>query len=173
MTGGVSLTAAQFAIATGATIVATTSSSTKADILKSMVVSHVINYLEITAWGDAVKSLIPNGRGFDHLLQIGGAATIDQSWRAMRLEGLITIIGFFLLWPRVRRATLHGSFASYLHLRGIFVGSREQFVKMNRAIDVRKIKPVVNPKMFFFDEMKAAYEYLWDRKNFGKTVVRV
>lgn len=95
-TGFVSLAAAQFAIATGATVVANTSSSTKADILKSMVVSHVINYLEITEWGDAVKSLIPNGRGFDPILETGGAATIDQSLRAIRLEGLITIIGFFL-----------------------------------------------------------------------------
>lgn len=78
-----------------------------------MVVSHVINYLEITAWGDAVKSLIPNGRGFDHPLEIGGAATIDQSWRAMRLEGHITIIGFFFHFgqgceePRFMEASHH------------------------------------------------------------------
>ncbi|KAK2737444.1 putative alcohol dehydrogenase [Colletotrichum kahawae] len=92
--GGVSLAAIQFAVATGATVVATTSSNDKADILKKMGVSHVINYREVAEWGDAARALTPKGLGFDHILEIGGAATVAQSLKAIKLEGIITIIGF-------------------------------------------------------------------------------
>lgn len=172
-TGGVSLAAIQFAVATGATVVATTSSSDKADILKNMGVSHVINYREVAEWGDAAKSLTPKGRGFDQILEIGGAATVGQSLKAIRLEGLITIIGFLTSAKDDKQPNLMDALNHICTVRGIFVGSREQFVEMNRAIDAWKMKPVVDSKIFPFEDTRAAYEYLWERKNLGKVVVRI
>ncbi|KAJ5019882.1 Zinc-type alcohol dehydrogenase-like protein [Colletotrichum sp. SAR 10_99] len=75
-TGGVSLAAIKFAVVTGATVVATTSSNDKADILKKMGVSHVINYRDVAEWGDAARALTSEGLGFDHILEIGGAAIV-------------------------------------------------------------------------------------------------
>jgi hypothetical protein len=39
-------------------------------------------------------------------------------------------------------------------VRGIIVGSRDQFEAMNRAIEVNKIKPAVDQKIFTIDQAK-------------------
>lgn len=62
-TGGVSIAALQFAIASGATVIATTSSEAKAKKLKELGAHHVINYKETPNWGEEAKKLTPGGNG--------------------------------------------------------------------------------------------------------------
>lgn len=170
-TGGVSLAAIQFAVATGATVVATTSSSTKADALKKLGASYVIDYNETSNWGEAARALTPGGLGFDHILEIGGAGSIAQSLKAIKLEGVITIIGF--LTSSDKQPPLMDALNHLCIVRGIFVGSRQQFEEMNRAIDSAKIRPVVDPTVFALEDLKEAYQYQWERKHFGKVVVKI
>ncbi|KAJ4031206.1 hypothetical protein NW761_013273 [Fusarium oxysporum] len=170
-TGGVSLAAIQFAIAAGATVVATTSSNDKVNALKKLGASHVINYRDTPNWGEAARALTPKGLGFDHILEIGGAASIAQSLKGIKLGGVITIIGF--LTSSDKQPALMEALNHLCIVRGIFVGSKVQFEGMNRAIDSIKMKPVVESKIFSFEEVKEAYQYQWDRKNFGKVVVKI
>lgn len=44
---------------------------------------------------------------------------------------------------------------------------------MSRAIEVNNIHPVVEEKVFRFEDALQAYEYQWQQKNFGKVVVRM
>ncbi|KAM0261869.1 hypothetical protein ACHAQJ_002072 [Trichoderma viride] len=170
-TGGVSLAAIQFAAAAGATVVATTSSNAKAEGLKKLGAAHVINYQETSNWGEAARALTPGGIGFDHILEIGGAASVAQSLKAIRLEGVISIIGF--LTSSEKQPPLMDALNHVCIVRGIFVGSRQQFEEMNRAIDSAKIHPVVDFNLFSLDDLKKAYQYQWDRKNFGKVVIKI
>ncbi|PTB68542.1 GroES-like protein [Trichoderma citrinoviride] len=170
-TGGVSLIAIQFAVAAGATVVATTSSSDKANALKKLGAHHILNYNETRNWGEAARSLTPGGRGFDHILEIGGAASIAQSFNAIRMEGVITIIGF--LSSSEKQPAAMDILNHVCVVRGIFVGSRQQFEEMNRAIESTKIRPLVDSKIFSFDELKEAYQYQWEQKHFGKVVIQV
>ncbi|KAL6864060.1 NAD(P)-binding protein [Trichoderma novae-zelandiae] len=170
-TGGVSLIAIQFAVAAGATVVATTSSNDKADALKKLGASHVLNYNDTPNWGEVARSLTPEGAGFDHILEIGGAASVAQSLKAIRLEGVITIIGF--LTSSEKQPPLMDALNHVCIVRGIFVGSRQQFEEMNRAIDSTKIRPVVDSNIFSFDDLKEAYQYQWEMKHFGKVVIKV
>lgn len=170
-TGGVSLAAIQFAAAAGATVVATTSSNDKLEALKKLGASFVINYKETPNWGEAARALTPGGLGFDHILEIGGAGSIGQSLKAVKLEGVITIIGF--LAPSEKQPPLMDALNHLCIVRGVFVGSRQQFEEMNRAIDSAKIHPVVDPNMFSLDDLKEAYMYQWERKHLGKVVVKV
>jgi NADPH:quinone reductase-like Zn-dependent oxidoreductase len=62
-TGGVSLAALQFAVAAGATVIATTSSASKAEKLKKLGAHHIINYKENPNWGEEAKKLTPGGEG--------------------------------------------------------------------------------------------------------------
>ncbi|KAJ4176429.1 hypothetical protein NW755_014420 [Fusarium falciforme] len=142
-TGGVSLAAIQFAAAAGATVVATTSSNEKAEVLKKLGASHVLNYRENPQWGEAARRLTPGELGFDHILEIGGAATVGQSLKAIKLEGVITIIGFLTSADNDKQPPLMDA------LNHIY------------------------PKVFLFEEAKEAYEYQWQRKNFGKVVVQL
>ncbi|EGR45145.1 uncharacterized protein TRIREDRAFT_23292 [Trichoderma reesei QM6a] len=170
-TGGVSLAAVQFAAAAGATVVATTSSDDKADELKKLGASHVINYNETPNWGEVARSLTPGGVGFDHILEIGGAASIAQSLKAIRMEGVITIIGF--LTSSEKEPAVMDILNHVCIVRGIFVGSRQQFEEMNRAINSTKIRPVVDRNIFSFEDLKKAYQYQWERKHFGKVVIKI
>ncbi|PGG98236.1 hypothetical protein AJ79_08945 [Helicocarpus griseus UAMH5409] len=174
-TGGVSLAAIQFAVAAGATVIATTSSESKADKLKKMGAHHVINYKTTPNWGELAKSYSPGKRGVDHVVEVGGPGTMAQSLQAVRKEGVITIIGFLggtggkgenepsILDPLVQVCTV----------RGILVGSRQQMEDMVRAIEVNNIRPVVDEKVFGFEQAKEAYQFQWEQKHFGKVVIKV
>lgn len=60
-------------------------------------------------------------------------------------------------------------------LRGVTVGSRDDFVALNRLLEENKVSlaPLVDERIFTFDESEAAFDYLWSGKHVGKVVIRV
>lgn len=170
--GGVSLFAIQIAVAAGACVISTTSSAKKADKLKALGASHVINYREDTSWGNAAKALSPGGDGVDFVVEVGGATTLSQSVAAVKIDGLIAIAGSI----GSDIATdgdpgLLSAWTSTCIVRGIAVGSRAQFEDMIRAIDAKSIKPVVDERVFKLENLKEAYQYMYEQRNFGKVVI--
>ncbi|RSM13802.1 hypothetical protein CDV31_005672 [Fusarium ambrosium] len=93
-TGGVSTFAILFAKAAGANVVAVTSSAAKAEVLKQLGADHVVNYSEVRDWGSAVKSLTPGNAGVDIAIDIGGGESIIQSFAALKMDGLVALVGF-------------------------------------------------------------------------------
>ncbi|KAJ9644728.1 hypothetical protein H2201_006119 [Coniosporium apollinis] len=171
-TGGVSIFAVQFAKSAGATVIATTSSQEKAETLKKLGADHVINYKEDQSWGETAKNLTPGKEGVTHIIEVGGPNTLRQSLKAVKIDGVISIIGFL--------GGAKGDEPSYLDcltnictVRGLLVGSRLQFEDMNRAIEANNIHPVVDEKVFTIDEAKDAYQYMWDQKHFGKLCIKI
>jgi NADPH:quinone reductase-like Zn-dependent oxidoreductase len=63
-------------------------------------------------------------------------------------------------------------FMKAVRLQGIFVGSRTMFEEMIKAIDVAKLKPVVD-RVFEFDKAREAMEYMKSGAHFGKVVIRI
>ena len=171
-TGGVSIFALQFAKAAGAKVIATTSSSQKAERLKALGADHVINYKETPSWGQSAKDLTPGSLGVNHILEVGGPNTIAQSLAAITPEGVISIIGFVGGYSKDTPGMLD-ALSNLCTVRGILVGSRLQFEEMNRAIEVNGIKPVVDGKGWGLEEGREAYGYMWEQKHFGKVVVGI
>jgi len=128
-TGGVSIFAVQFAKAAGATVIATTSSVAKAEVLKKLGADHVINYRETPEWGERAASLTPNGEGVSHVLEVGGPATMAQSLKAVKIDGVITIIGFLGGGAKEQPGFLD-ALMNICTVRGVLVGSRIQFEEM-------------------------------------------
>ncbi|CZR63480.1 probable alcohol dehydrogenase [Phialocephala subalpina] len=172
-TGGVSIFAVQFAKAAGATVIATTSSSKKAEVLKGLGADHVLNYRETSDWGDKAKALTPNSEGVSHIIEVGGPKTMTQSLKAIKIDGVISIIGFLGGVKDEQQPGFLDCLNSICAVRGIYVGSRIQFEEMNRAIEGNKIKPVVDEKVFGLEELKEAYQYMWDQKHFGKVTIKI
>ncbi|KAI5115028.1 hypothetical protein M0805_003607, partial [Coniferiporia weirii] len=139
-TGGVSIFALQFAKITGATVIATTSSSEKAEILKKLGATHVINYRETPDWDKEVLRLT-NGKGVDHVIEIGGTGTMTKSLNSTRVGGSVYVIGFVEKKGDTSDMTLQ-ILGSALNVRGILVGSRSQFENMNRLISATRLRPV-------------------------------
>ncbi|KAG8725763.1 hypothetical protein FRC11_001548 [Ceratobasidium sp. 423] len=82
--GGVSVLAAILSKASGARVIATTSSGDKAEKLRRVGVDDVINYRDTPEWGDKVKELA-SGEGVDLILEMGifgGSKEASQSLNA-------------------------------------------------------------------------------------------
>ncbi|RFU33059.1 hypothetical protein B7463_g3290, partial [Scytalidium lignicola] len=171
-TGGVSIFAAQFALAAGATVIATTSSNAKAQTLKALGVHHVINYRDDPNWGETAKNLTYRNEGVDFVVEVGGVTTINQSLAATKIDGVISIVGF-VGGDSPNQPSFLGVLSNICIVRGVYVGSRLQFEDMNRAIEANGIKPVVDKKIFSLEELKEAYQYMWDQKHFGKLTIQV
>jgi NADPH:quinone reductase-like Zn-dependent oxidoreductase len=166
-TGGVSIFALQFAHRMGARVIATSSSNDKLERVKKLGASDGINYKETPAWEEKVRELT-GGQGVDHVVEVGGAGTFNQSLKAVRIGGTISLIGVLAgkgepnLMPLLMKS---------VRVNGIYVGSREMFEAMNRAIALHQMKPVVD-RVFGFNEIQAALKHMESGTHFGKVCVR-
>ena len=165
-TGGMSIFALQIAKAAGAEIFATTSSEEKADRLKSIGVTAVVNYKEDEKWGKTIFKLTEGGA--DHVLDVGGGATMKQSIEATAIGGHITSIG--ILGGRSGAITFPKLFFKHIRLTGIAVGSRSMQEDMIKAINIAKWKPIID-KSFSLDKLADAFQYQESGKHFGKIVL--
>ncbi|RFU74621.1 alcohol dehydrogenase [Trichoderma arundinaceum] len=171
-TSGVSLFALQLAVAAGATVIATTSSPDKIKILKDLGAKYVLNYREDKSWGETAKGLTKDGVGVDIIVEVGGASSVRQSLKAVRMGGVISLVGHLdssePLDPPFNPMEL---LASQATVRAIGAGNRQDFIALMRAIDANNIKPVIDRKVFKMSEAREAYQYMLDRKHVGKVVI--
>jgi NADPH:quinone reductase-like Zn-dependent oxidoreductase len=168
-TGGVSLFALQFARLAGARVIITSSRDDKLARAKSMGAAEGINYKTTPEWGDQARRL-SGGAGVDHVVEVGGAGTLGQSMRAVRPNGRISLIG--VLAGGGGQVSLFPILMKNIRIQGIFVGSREMFEAMNRAVAEHHLKPVVD-RVFRFAEAVEAFRYLESGAHFGKVCIRV
>ncbi len=166
-TGGVSIFALQLAKAAGGRVISTSSSDEKLVRSKGMGASDGINYKTNPDWEKRVIELT-GGVGVDIIVEVGGAGTLGKSLRAVRVGGHISLIG--VLAGQDQAVNPLPAVMKGVRIQGIFVGSREMFEAMNRAISVHKIKPVLD-RVFAFGEVKAALHYMESGAHFGKVVV--
>jgi len=166
--GGVSVFALQLAKAAGARVIAITSSDEKAARLQELGASDVLNYITTPDWEEPVRKL--TGGGVDYVVEIGGAATMNKSIRAARMGGTIALIGNRASGSA--EVNLTAALMKGLRIQGIFVGSREMFEAMNRAITLHRIRPVVD-RVFHLEQGKDALRHLETGAHFGKVVIRV
>lgn len=165
-TGGVSLLALQIAKAAGATVVATSSSDDKMARASTLGADYTINYRTTPNWGaEAVR--LNNGKGIDHVVEVGGAGTLAQSIQAVSVGGEVSLIGVLTREGDTSPRALMFKWAS---MRGIFVGSRGMAERLNAFIDAHNIKPVVD-RTFSMEDAKAAFAYQSSSELFGKTVI--
>ncbi|EPS95802.1 NAD-binding protein [Fomitopsis schrenkii] len=169
-TGGVSIFGLQIAVASGATVIATSSSDRKLEIAKKFGAKHLINYKTTPDWEKEVLR-ITGGRGVDHVVEVGGAGTILKSITSTRYGGVVSVIGFVA--GAADLSILPGLILGKgAIVRGILIGSRTQFEALVRLINATGFKPVVD-KVFSFEETRAAYEYLESQQHVGKVCVQV
>lgn len=167
-TGGVSLFALQFAKMAGARVIATSSSDRKLKQLMELGASDGINYKTTPDWDEKVWTLT-NGVGVDNVVEVGGAGTLNKSLRAVRMGGRISLIGVLSgVSGEINTASI---LQKSIRVQGIYVGSREMFEAMNRAIAMHTIKPIVD-RVFPFAQAREALEYMESGAHFGKIAIR-
>jgi len=167
-TGGVSLFALQFAKLHGARVIATSGSDAKLETARSLGADATINYVATPDWDKEVLRLTGK-RGVDHVVEVGGAGTLPRSLNAVRMGGLVTVIGVLAQGSGLdpTRILMKG-----LRLQGVFVGSRRMFEDMCRAMELANLKPVID-RAFAFGEVPEALERMRSGAHTGKIVIRM
>lgn len=168
-TGGVSLFALQFAKAAGARVIATSSSEAKLEKLRHLGADMIINYKAVPDWGQKAKDLT-DGRGVDHVLEVGGPGTLAQSITACRMGGHIALIG--VLTGFAAEVAIPALFSNQIRVSGISIGSRADQNDMIRAITANRLKPVIDSS-FPLQEIVDAFKYYESQKHFGKVCLEL
>lgn len=168
-TGGVSIFALQFARLLGARVIVTSSSDEKLDRARGLGANDLINYKKLPDWDEKVLELT-GGIGADHVVEVGGAGTLNKAMRCARIGGQISLIG--ILSGASAEMLIPLALVKQLRLQGIYVGSREMFEAMNRAVSLHQLRPVVD-RVFGFEEAREALRYMESGAHFGKIVVRL
>ncbi|OQN99816.1 hypothetical protein B0A48_14586 [Cryoendolithus antarcticus] len=174
-TGGVSMMALKLALAAGWKVIITSSSDSKLAVVRALGPEgrvQGINYRSEPAWEERVLELT-GGRGVDLVVENGGMESLVQSLKAVRKGGTISQVGYL---GKQDTAALAG-FVSLLidktaTLRGINVGSRREFEKMNRFIEVTGLRfnDVVG-RVYGIDQVQEALETLQAGSISGKIVL--
>ena len=167
-TGGVSIFALQIARLFGASVIVTSSSDEKLARAADLGAAHGINYRTHPKWAREV-SRITGGRGVDHVIEVGGAGTFDQSVRAARIGGHISMIG--VLAGGSHEVNLTRVLMHSITVQGVMVGCRDSFEAMNRAFALHEVRPVID-SVFDFEDTSAALAHLASAKHFGKVAIR-
>jgi NADPH:quinone reductase-like Zn-dependent oxidoreductase len=168
-TGGVSVFAQQFCNITGAKTIATSSSDAKLERMRALGADETINYRATPEWDARVVELT-DGVGVDRVIEVGGPGTLKRSINAVRVGGDIALIG--ILTGADGAVAPTGLMRKSITLRGIYVGSRQMFLEMNRAIAAHRIRPVIDER-FAFADAREAYHRMRSGRHFGKLVIDV
>jgi NADPH:quinone reductase-like Zn-dependent oxidoreductase len=166
-TGGVSIFALQFATLMGARVIITSSSDEKLARARELGAWQTVNYRTTPDWEKPVLEMT-GGRGVDLTVEVGGAGTLEKSIAATRIAGTIGFIGVLAGGQVNPRPIMSKS----LTVQGIYVGSRNLFRDMNRAIAAAGLRPVID-RTFAFDEAPQAYRAMQAAGHFGKLVIEI
>jgi NADPH:quinone reductase-like Zn-dependent oxidoreductase len=167
-TGGVSLFALQFARIVGARVIATSGSDEKLARVRQLGAVECINYRSVPEWGKKVRELTC-GRGVDHVVEVGGAGTLGESLKAVRMGGRISLIGVLAGGGQVDPLPI---LMKSVTVQGIFVGSRTMFEAMNAAITQNQLHPIID-RAFSFGDIQSALRHMESGAHFGKIVLHV
>lgn len=166
-TGGVSIFALQFARMHGARVIITSSSDEKLQRARDLGADETINYKTNPDWERRVLELTGKN-GVDHVIELGGAGTLQKSLETVRYGGRISLIGVLTgfegtvnPWPVIARSVT---------LQGIYVGSRAMFEEMTKAVALNALKPVID-RVFEFGDARAAFDEMASASHFGKLVI--
>jgi NADPH:quinone reductase-like Zn-dependent oxidoreductase len=167
-TGGVATFALQFAVLLGARVIVVSGTEEKLERAKQLGAWATVYAKATPGWDQWVRELT-DGAGVDHVLEVGGAGTLDRSVSVTRPNGHVSLIG--VLGGSVGPINLAPILSNNIRVQGVFVGSRTTFEAMNRSIIHHHLTPVID-RSFAFDEAHLAYRYMERRLHVGKIVVR-
>jgi NADPH:quinone reductase-like Zn-dependent oxidoreductase len=166
-TGTVALYGVQLGHAIGARVIAVTSDEAKAERLRALGASDVVNRRTTPDWNAQVRALT-DGNGVSHVLEAVGPATLARSMNAIGFDASVAVCGAF----PAGGITLDDQLfvGNRFLLRKVVVGSRAALQDLTTFLTEHQIHPVIDSE-FSFDEARKAYRYFDEQNPFGNVVI--
>jgi NADPH:quinone reductase-like Zn-dependent oxidoreductase len=169
-TGGVSLFALQLARLQGARVLGISSSHTKLERAYAQGLDAGLNYLENPEW-DRWAHDETGGEGVDLVIEVGGLGTLPRSLRAVRHGGTIAQVGVLAGAEDLTSFQIAPILHKQIKIQGIYVGSRQDFEDLDRAISLAILRPV--GENFHWSQAREALARMEEGSHFGKLVLTV
>ncbi|MEI2471342.1 zinc-dependent alcohol dehydrogenase family protein [Peribacillus frigoritolerans] len=174
-TGGVGHIAIQLAKWQGATVYTTASSQEKLEIGTRLGADVTINYREEGVHDYVQKHT--DGKGFDVVFDTVGGENLDRSFEAAAVHGTVAAIAarstHDLSPVHSKGLSLHVTFMLLKILnKDMHKQYGEILKKVAKVVEEGKLRPLVDPNMFTFDEVSKAHEYMESGKAIGKIVLK-
>lgn len=167
-TGGVSIFALQFARLRGARVLGISSSYDKLQRAGAMGLDSGLNYRDNPEW-DRWAMDQTGGEGVDLVVDVGGQGTLAHSLKAIRYGGTVAQVGVLSATKEPFPVPLMLHKVAQIH--GIYVGSRKDFVAMNRAMALAELRPV--GEEFHWSQVREVLGRMEEGSHFGKLVLTV
>jgi NADPH:quinone reductase-like Zn-dependent oxidoreductase len=167
-TGGVAIFALQLARIMGAKVLGISSSYEKLQRAIGLGLDAGVNYTDHEDWDHWVFDLT-NGEGVDLVVEVGGLGTLGRSLKAVKTGGTIAQIG--VLAEGADALPIGTILHKMVKIQGIYVGSRADFLQMNKAISLAGLRPVGDE--FHWTQAREVLTKMQERSHFGKLVLSV
>jgi NADPH:quinone reductase-like Zn-dependent oxidoreductase len=167
-TGGVSIFALQFAKLMGATVLGVSSSYEKLQKAVGLGLDGGLNYQDHPDWDRWVFEQT-GGEGADVVVEVGGVGTLGRSLKAIRTGGVIAQVG--VLAESSEPLPIGSILHKMVRIQGIYVGSRADFIEMNKVISMTQLRPVGED--FHWTQAREVLTKMQERSHFGKLVLSV
>ena len=165
-TGGVTVFAAQLAGIAGARTLLTTSSEEKGARMKEEFgVLETFDYRD-GDWPDQVR-FFTGGAGVDLVVDVAGGQTFARSLKACALNAHVSLVG--ILDGFESRINPFDIIGRQIQVRGIYTSSTDDLRDLVRACEASALRPCID-RVFPFEEIPAAYDYLESQRHIGKIV---
>lgn len=164
---GVGVAAIQVAKLAGARAIAVSTSAEKLQKAKALGADAAIH----VPAQDIVKETmrLTGGRMADIAVEHVGPATFDSSLKSLKYGGRLVTCGA-TTGPSVE-LDLRFVFSRQLRILGSKMGTQAEMRAVSRLVGEGRLAPVVD-KAFPLSEARAAHEYLSEKRQFGKVILR-
>ena len=167
-TGGVSIFALQLAKLKGLRVLGVSSSDEKLERAAALGLDAGFNYRKDPAW-DRWAVAETGGEGVDLVVEVGGAGTLARSLQAVRTGGTVAQIG--VLAGAAEQISIPAILHKTARIQGIYVGSRQDFQEMSRAIALFRLLPV--HAEFPWSRAREVLRMMEAGSHFGKLVLAI
>ncbi|ORY36674.1 NAD(P)-binding protein [Rhizoclosmatium globosum] len=166
--GGVALFAVQFAVAAGAEVWVTSGSVEKIErAVNTLGVKGGVNYKSPT-WANELESTSKGG--FDLVIDGAAGENMKSYIRLLKPGGIICVYG--AVSGSVGSITFPYLWFKHATIKGVCMGSRQEFVEMVNFVRQKKIRPVVHTVVENgLDGAERAFDVMRSGTQFGKIVI--
>jgi len=169
-TGGVAIFALQLARLRGARVIGISSSFEKLERAYALGLDAGLDYKENPEW-DRWAMDETGGNGVDLIVEVGGIATLPRSLRALRIGGAIAQVGVLSGATDPKPFPISTILHKQVRMQGIYVGSRQDFEDLNKAITLAVLRTV--GENFHWSQAREALARMEEGSHFGKLVLTV
>jgi NADPH:quinone reductase-like Zn-dependent oxidoreductase len=166
--GGVSIFALQFARLRGLRVLGISSKDQKLEWMSAQGLDAGLNYTVDPDW-DRWAWDQTGGEGVDLVVEVGGMGTLPRSLKALKIGGTVAQIG--VLTDHTDSISIPLILHKVARIQGIYVGSRADFLAMNKAISLGQLRPV--GEEFHWAQTVEVFNRMEEASHFGKMVLSV